>query len=110
LAYQRALERYKNDDYAPFIAIDLGNIYKEQAAYSKVIKTYEEALKLPVVLRNSDTYKEFSKNLAYLRVVQTVLIKHRALSTPFSKISAQYMREIDNEFKVAQMKINRSRF
>ncbi|MBR1397091.1 MAG: hypothetical protein IJ563_06120 [Selenomonadaceae bacterium] len=110
LAYQRALERYKNDDYAPFIAIDLGNIYKEQAAYSKVIKTYEEALKLPVVLRNSDTYKEFSKNLAYLRVVQTVLIKHRALSTPFSKISAQYMREIDNEFKAAQMKINRSRF
>ena len=29
--YKKALERYRNDDYAPFVAIDLGNIYKEQA-------------------------------------------------------------------------------
>ena len=103
LAYQKALDRYRNDDYAPFIAIDLGNIYKEQAAYSKVIKTYEEALKLPVVMRNADTRKEFNKNLAYMRIVQSVLVRHRALTMPFSKIPKQYLQEVETEFKSLQL-------
>ena len=103
LAYQKALERYKNDDYAPFIAIDLGNIYKEQAAYTKVIKTYEEALKLPVVMRNADTHKEFEKNLNYIRIVQSVLVRHRALTMPFSKIPKQYLQEVETEYKSLQL-------
>ena len=103
LAYQKALDRYRSDDYAPFIAIDLGNIYKEQAAYSKVIKTYEEALKLPVVMRNADTRKEFNKNLTYMRIVQSVLIRHRALTMPFSKIPRQYLQEVETEFKALQL-------
>ena len=103
LAYQKALDRYRNDDYAPFIAIDLGNIYKEQAAYSKVIKTYEEALKLPVVMRNADTRKEFNKNLSYMRIVQSVLVRHRALTMPFSKIPKQYLQEVETEFKSLQL-------
>ena len=107
MAYQRALERYQNDDYAPFIAIDLGNIYKEQAAYTKVIKTYEEALKLPVIIRNAATYREFTKNLTYMRMVQMVLIRHRALATPFSKIPAQYLQEVENELNKAQIRTKR---
>ena len=103
LAYQKALDRYRNDDYAPFIAIDLGNIYKEQAAYSKVIKTYEEALKLPVVMRNADTRREFTKNLTYMKIVQSVLVRHRALTMPFSKIPRQYLQEVESEFKSIQM-------
>ena len=103
LAYQKALDRYRSDDYAPFIAIDLGNIYKEQAAYSKVIKTYEEALKLPVVMRNADTRKEFNKNLTYMRIVQSVLVRHRALTMPFSKIPKQYLQEVETEFKSLQL-------
>ena len=103
IAYQKALDRYKNDDYAPFIAIDLGNIYKEQAAYTKFIKTYEEALKLPVVMRNLDTRKEFNKTLTYMRIVQSVLIRHRALTMPFSKIPRQYLQEIETEFKALQL-------
>ena len=109
IAYQKALDKYKNDDYAPFIAIDLGNIYKEQAAYSKVIKTYEEALKLPVVIRNISTRNEFNKNLNYMRMVQTVLVKHRALTTPFSKIPSQYLQEVEAELKSIQLNTTLSR-
>ena len=97
--YQRALERYREDDYAPFIAVDLSSLYKEQAAYIKAIKVFEEALKLPAVVRSDAARKECMSNLAYLRVVQSVLLKHRALSTPFSKISRQLRAEIDAEFK-----------
>ncbi len=98
-AYKKALERYGYDDYAPFVAVDLSNVYKEQAFYMKAIKTYETALKLPAVVRNSSIQKEFQDNLNYLRVVQSVLLKNRALSTPFSKISPEHLQEIEAEFQ-----------
>ena len=97
--YRKALERYRNDEYAPFVAIDLGNVYKEEALYSKAIKIYEEALTLPAVERSAETQKEFVKNLEYLRAVRTVLLRHRALSTPFSKLSKEFLREIDAEIR-----------
>ena len=101
--YRRALERYRNDEYAPFIAIDLGNVFKEEALYSKAIKIYEEALTLPTVVRNAATRKEFIKNLEYLRAVRTILLRHRALSTPFSKIPKEMLREIDAEIRKTQL-------
>ena len=103
-AYKKALEKYKNDEYAPFVAIDLGNIYKEQAFYTKAIKTYEDALELPAVRRSASTKAEFQKNLIYLKTVQSVLLRHKALSTPFSKISRAYLQEIETEFQALQMR------
>ena len=100
--YRKALERYRTDEYAPFVAIDLGNLYKENALYAKAIKTYEEALTLPAVKRNAVTRKEFLKNLEYLRVVRDILLKHRALSTPFAKIPREILQEIDAEFQTTQ--------
>ena len=101
--YKKALERYRNDEYAPFVAIDLGNIYKEQALYSNAIKVYEDALKLPAVERNPETKKEFSATLEYLRVVHDVLVRKHALSTPFNKLSKEILQEIDTEFKKVQI-------
>ena len=103
-AYKKALEKYRNDEYAPFVAIDLGNIYKEQAFYTKAIKTYEDALELPAVKRSATNKAEFRKNLIYLKTVQSVLLRHKALSTPFSKISRAYLLEIESEFQKAQLK------
>ena len=96
--YRKALERYRNDEYAPFVAIDLGNLYKEHALYSRAIKVYEDALNLPPVRRNAEIKKDFINNLEYLRVVREVLIKRRASSTPFDKLSKEILQEIDSEF------------
>lgn len=98
-AYQKALEDYGNDDYAPFIAIDLSAIYREQAAYTKAIKVYEEALTLPTVKKNSAVETEFKRKLAYMQTVQAVLLRHKALTTPFSQIPIEYMQEIELEFR-----------
>ena len=98
-AYQKALERYRSDNYAPFIAIDLSSLYKEQAAYTKAIKVCEDALTLPAVVRSASARRDFSHDLAYLRTVQAVLSKHRVLSTPFSKIPRRLLAEIDADFK-----------
>ena len=100
--YKKALERYRNDEYAPFVAIDLGNIYKDQALYSNAIRIYEEALTLPAVMRNASVKKEFVRNLEYLRVVRNVLRERHILSTPFNKLSKEILQEIDNEFKKVQ--------
>ena len=102
--YKKALERYNNDEYAPFVAIDLANLYKENALYSKAIKTYEDALKLPAVAQNDLTKKEFTSTLEYLRIVREVLFKNHAASTPFGKISKEILQEIDAEFQKAQLR------
>ena len=101
--YKKALERYRNDEYAPFVAIDLGNLYKDRAMYSKAIKIYEEALTLPAVERNPSIKKEFVDKLEYLRILHEVLIRHHALSTPFNLLSREILQEIDNEFKQVQV-------
>lgn len=99
VAYKKALDKYRNDDYAPFIAVDLSAMYREQAAYTKAIEVYEDALTLPAVKKNPDVTAEFKKKLAYIKTVQAILLKHNALTTPFSKISREYLREIELEFK-----------
>ena len=105
-AYKKALEKYRGDNYAPFVAIDLGNLYKEQAMYAKAIKVFEDALELPAVKRSFSTTEKFQKNIIYLKAVQSVLLRHQELKTPFSKISKIYLQEIESEFQAAQLKIN----
>lgn len=97
-AYQKVLDDYPADEYAPFVAIDLSVIYREQAAYTKAIKVYEEALTLAAVKKSPAVKAEFIKKLDYIKTVQSVLLRHRALSTPFSEIPSEYLQEIENEF------------
>ena len=98
-AYNLALEDFPDENYAPFVAVDLGAIYREQAAYTNVIKVYEDALELPAVKKNPEVTAEFENKLAYMKTVQSVLLRHRALTTPFSKIPNELLEEIELEFK-----------
>ena len=102
--YRKALERYGTDEYAPFVAIDLGNLYKENALYAKAIKTYEDALDLPAVKRNDEIKREFTKNLEYLRIVRDILLKNNLTTTPFAKIPKEILQEIDVEFQKTQLR------
>lgn len=98
-AYKRAIEQYPNDDYMPFLIIELGNLYKNQADYHSTISIYAKALKMPVIAQNDVTRQEFVKNLRYLGIVQDILSKHNALSTPFAEIPAPIMQEIEQVFQ-----------
>ena len=103
-AYRLALERYAEDGYAPFIAIDLVNVYKNRADYDAAIQTLEEALDLSSVSGNDGTYREFQKNLSYLRIVREVLASRDAMDTPFPEISQEFMGEIEAEFQSQQVR------
>ena len=101
-AYRGALKKYRDDAYAPFIVIDLGNIYKERAAYEDAIETYKSALSLPIIANDAATLGKFKENLSYLRTVQYILSKHDSLDTPFQDIPVEYLKEIEAEFQVRQ--------
>ena len=98
-AYREAITRYSDDDYAPFLIIELGNLYKEQANYSGAIATYKQALDMPIIAQNAAMCQEFTKNIHYLGTVQDILAKHAALSTPFPQIPGEIMQEIETEFQ-----------
>ncbi len=99
LANKMALARYPDDDYTPYIAIELGNIYKEQPDYESAIHVYEQSLNISSVTRNEDTYQEFAKNLSYLRTVKEVLSRHNAQDIPFREIPQEYIKEIEADFQ-----------
>lgn len=97
-AYQQAIARYPEDSYTPFLVIELGNLYKDQASYHEAISTYIKALNMPIIAVNDAMKREFTKNIRYLGSVQDILSKHHALSTPFPEISSEIMQEIEDEF------------
>ena len=99
IAYHEAIARYADDDYTPFLVIELGNLYKEQANYSGAIATYKKALTMPIIAQNDAMCQEFTKNIHYLGTVQDILAKHAALSTPFPQIPGNIMQEIEDEFQ-----------
>lgn len=42
-AFKQALERYEEDDYAPFIIIEMANLYKNTGFYDEAIIVYNRA-------------------------------------------------------------------
>jgi len=106
-AYKRALARYHTDAYAPFIAIDIINIYKENGAYSEAIHTCLDSLQLPAVLDNPSMQQQFEHNLMYLRTIRHILARHHLVKTPFNRIPPQYAEEIETVFQNRYMKKNR---
>lgn len=97
-ACKQALHLYENDDYAPFIAIEIGNFYKNTGLYDEAIVIYSRAYSLPSVVNNDELQQEFQKNIAYLRIVKTVLSKHNCPRMDFTEIPDNIMQEIENVF------------
>ena len=95
-AYKQALGLYWNDDYAPFIAINLGNTYKEMGDYEAASETYEAALALPATQKSVAMQQEFHRSVGYLRTVQHILASHGIAHTPFAQIPTEISAEIES--------------
>ena len=102
-AYKKAIERYGNDEYAPFIVIELANVYKEIGAYDDAIRAYRHALTLPVLRGKDDMRNEFKKSISYLTVVSDILSQHGNEGTPFSKILPELRDEIERMYSGGQI-------
>lgn len=98
-AFQLALDKYKNDGYAPFITIEIGNIYKNVGFYDEAIIMLGRALKLQSVSANRQLRMEFIEMISYLRIVKTILLKYNYSRIPFDEIPRSIMLEIEEEFE-----------
>ena len=76
LAYSTALEQYRNDDYAPFIIIDMVNLYKSQGKYQEAIDCVHNAMDIPAIQESPAYQQNFQNYLAQLKS-----ISHSAVST-----------------------------
>ena len=80
LAYSTALEQYRNDDYAPFIVIDMVNLYKSQGRYQEAIDCVHNNMDIPAIQENPAYQQNFQNYLAQLKS-----ISHSAASTQSSQ-------------------------
>lgn len=69
LAYSTALEKYRNDDYAPFIIIDMVNLYKSQGQYQAAIDCINEAMDIPAIKANPAYQQNFQNYLAQIESI-----------------------------------------
>lgn len=98
-AFKKALKLYQTNDYAPFIVIEIGNIYKNTGLYDDAIVIYNKALKLSALVHNDELRREFINNIAYLRIVKNALLRRNITRTPFKDISQKVLSEIETEFQ-----------
>ena len=104
IAYREAFRRYRSDDYAPFITIDLANVYKKQGSYDDAIASYEDAFSLPALANNRSMQAEFQKSVLYLRITRSILARHKKDGMPFDAIPAPILQEIETIFQQRQKK------
>lgn len=103
-AYKEALERYSEDSYAPFIAIEMINICKSIGAYAEAIDGYKNAMLLPSVKDNPQMQKEFKNGIIYIECIIEILSDKNMPDTPLGNIPPQIMKEIELIFAIRKTK------
>ncbi len=103
-AYKEALERYSEDSYAPFIAIEMINICKSIGAYAEAIDGYKNAMLLPSVKDNPQMQKEFKNGIIYIECIIEILGDKNMPDTPLGNIPTQIMKEIELIFAIRKTK------
>ena len=94
-AYKAALLRYADDSYAPFVVIELANIYKSQGAYKDALQAYESAFKLKAVASNSSFKDQFADSILYVSILQEVTAGTEYAGKPQDTIPKDIMLQIE---------------
>ena len=98
-AYTEALRKYRTNSYAPFIAIDIANIQKEEGQYLPALITYQQAALLPAVRRDKKTQADFENIMDYLEVLIDLIEEEGLPPTPFSKLPPSFKKRVDERLK-----------
>ncbi|MEG6586056.1 tetratricopeptide repeat protein [Dendrosporobacter sp. 1207_IL3150] len=94
-----AIKLYSNNDYAPFILIEIGNILRSAGAYDDVIEIYSQGLALPAIKKDYQLRQDFINTIAYLRILKNILITRGLGFVKYENIPSDIHAEIDSEFR-----------
>ena len=97
-ALQKALFNNQENDYAPFIIIEMTNILKAQGLYAEAIEIYQQALMLNIIKTDSYLLKQFSNTITYLSILKTTLTSYNLPKLPFKEISPEILAIVEKDF------------
>ena len=97
-ALQKALFNNQENDYAPFIIIEMTNILKAQGLYAEAIEIYQQALMLNIIKTDSYLLKQFSNTITYLSILKTTLTSYNLPNLPFKEISPEILAIVEKDF------------
>lgn len=94
-AYRRALARYPEDSYMPYLIIELCTLYKNLGDYDAALALFDEALALPVIAKNAVMLQEFQHSRDILTVVSHMLTAQGTPALPFGEVPKELLMEAD---------------
>jgi len=94
-AYRRALARYPEDSYMPYLIIELSTLYKNLGDYDAALALLDEALALPVIAKNAVMLQEFQHSRNILTVVSHMLTAQGTPALPFGEVPKELLMEAD---------------
>ena len=94
-AYRRALARYPEDSYMPYLIIELSTLYKNLGDYDAALALFDEALTLPVIAKNAVMLQEFQHSRDILTVVSHMLTAQGTPALPFGEVPKELLMEAD---------------
>lgn len=97
--FRHALSLSVEDEAAPFLIVEIGNILKNKGAYDEAIQTFSNGRNLPALHSNHLLEQEFVSTIAFLRIVKNTLLQHRLGFIPYNNIPQAVMKEINDEFR-----------
>ena len=94
-AYCRALARYPDDSYMPYLIIELSTLYKRLGDYDAALRLFDEARTLPIIAKNAVMAQEFERSRRALTVVSHMLAAQGTPSLPFGDVPKEIIVEAD---------------
>ena len=94
-AYRRALARYPDDSYMPYLIIELSTLYKRLGDYDAALRLFDEARALPIIAQNAVMAQEFERSRRALTVVSHMLAAQGTPSLPFGDVPKEIIVEAD---------------
>jgi len=94
-AYRRALARYPDDSYMPYLIIELSTLYKRMGNYTAALALFDEALALPIITQNAVMVQELERSRRALTVVSHMLAAQGTPTLPFGEVPKEILAEAD---------------
>ena len=89
-AYRKALARYPQDSYMPYLVIELSTLYKR-------LGNYDEALALPIIAKNAVMVQEFRRSRRTLHAVSDMLRARGTPALPFGEVPEDVLAAADRQ-------------
>lgn len=96
-AYRKALARYPQDSYMPYLVIELSTLYKRLGNYDEALHLFDEALALPIIAKNAVMVQEFRHSRRTLHAVSDMLRARGTPALPFGEVPEDVLAEADRQ-------------